>query len=68
MIFSNGVLGADEMLGSIEGRLLAYETQIRSRLIADDHPHLVDFSGAYPQRDLINTAQNIIDYTREKYM
>jgi len=27
--FSNGVLGADEMFGSIEGRLLAYEIQIR---------------------------------------
>jgi len=40
MIFSNGVLGADEMLGSIEGRLLVYETQLRFRLIADDHPHL----------------------------
>jgi len=44
------------MFGSIEGRLLAYETQIYFYLILDDHLYL-QFSVAYPQ-DVINTTQN----------
>ncbi|KAM0731944.1 hypothetical protein ACS0PU_001486 [Formica fusca] len=63
MIFSNGVLGADEMLGSIEGRLV-YETLILFRLIADDHPHLQWPFLRFIPRDVIHTLSPINMYNQ----